>query len=498
MARLSSTFARFVTLCVVAVHVVLLPALYFGVGYVIRTSHEDLFVQHARTFARVLADEFEVGGALDSEAKTADLLDLAIIHGEGVYAEVTEGNRTVHSALGAAAAPKKRRSDLTFAHGGDGIYFVVLPIMHSGNAAELSLGFDERPTRQRIQLALNRMLLMLAAYLCVALAAAAWLSNRLSRPVRRLQNAARAIASGDYAQAMRVETGVPELHELAEDLEAMRRELVGVNVRLQEQIKEKERAEVRRDVLERQLRHRQRLETVGTLAGGIAHEFNNVLVPIMLFTDMALQDLPAESRSRPDLERVLASARRAKNIVQKILTFSRAMGESTLGLMDLKAVVQEGLNLFSALAAPSIVIRAEVDAEIPPVNGDPTLALDLVTNLCTNALQAMQGRNGLLVLGLRYPQKDYDPVAGQKCIEFWVQDTGHGMDPVTAERIFEPFFTTRSVGEGTGLGLSVVHGIVKSFGARIAVETELGAGTTIRIYFPVAQADVAPKIEESA
>jgi signal transduction histidine kinase len=108
----------------------------------------------------------------------------------------------------------------------------------------------------------------------------------------------------------------------------------------------------------------------------------------------------------------------------------------------------------------------------------------LVINLCTNAYQAMQGTQGTLIIGLR--NHGNPQLAGETgaCVEFWVSDTGHGMDPATAERIFEPFFTTRSVGVGTGLGLSVVHGIVESFGANIVVETEPGKGSTFRIYFP--------------
>ena len=136
-----------------------------------------------------------------------------------------------------------------------------------------------------------------------------------------------------------------------------------------------------RDQLQKQLRHRQRLETVGTLAGGIAHEFNNVLVPIILFTDTAMQDLPPGSLSRSDLERVLASARRAKNIVQKILTFSHVLGDTRLAPTDLRSVVKEGTVLFSALTPPSIEIRAEIPAELPLVLADATLALDLVMNL---------------------------------------------------------------------------------------------------------------------
>ena len=146
-------------------------------------------------------------------------------------------------------------------------FAVVLPIVHAGRSAELRLGFDEQPTQERIHLALNRMLMVLAVYFGVAMVIAILLSRRMSRPIHRLQDVSRSIASGDYAQALQVTTGIRELHELAADLEGMRRELVGVNHRLQAKIKEKEISEIRREQLQKQLRHRQRLETVGTLAG---------------------------------------------------------------------------------------------------------------------------------------------------------------------------------------------------------------------------------------
>src|SRR5260221_5776960 len=480
MARLNASFTSVATLSLVALHLVVLPALYFGVGYVIRKSHQDLFVQHARTFARVLADEFEVGAALDSQAKTSDLLDLAIIHGEALYAALINGDHSIRSELGSPNIKAVSRTDFGFEQGGDEVYFVVLPIERAGRSAELRVGFDERPTKERIQLALNRMLFLLAVYLGTAIAAAAYLSNRLSRPIRRLQDVSRSIASGNYAQALQVNTGIRELHDLAADLEAMRRELVGVNDRLRQEILEKEISETRRDELQKQLRHRQRLETVGTLAGGIAHEFNNVLVPIILFTEAAMQDLPQDSASRGDLERVMTSARRAKNVVQKILTFSHVLGDTALAPIDLRSVVSDSITLFSALSPPSIEIHTEIDAEVPLVRADATLAGDVIINLCTNAYQAMQGGNGVLTVALRHSPPH---------VELSVTDTGHGMDQATVDRIFEPFFTTRPVGQGTGLGLAVVHGIVESFGAAIAVETRPGAGTTFRIFFPIIKDD---------
>ena len=481
MARLKISFANTVAVCVVALHLLFLPALYYALGYVVRKSHEDMFIEHARTFARVLADEFELGEALDSESRTEDLLDLAVLHGDARYAELVDRRHSVKSKLGSPNIEVPRRADLLFDHADD-IYFVVLPIVHAGREAELRLGFDEQPTLERIHLALNRMLMVLAVYFGMAMVVAVVLSRRMSRPIERLQEASRAIASGQYTQALQVATGIRELHDLAADLEDMRRELVGVNHRLEDKIKEKEVLEMRREELQKQLRHRQRLETVGTLAGGVAHEFNNVLVPIILFTDSALQELPENSPSRADLERVLGAAQRAKDVVKKILTFSSELGEVKLALIDLKGIVAEGLNLFSALAPSSVEIRTEIEEFIPSVRGDATLALHLVINLCTNAFQAMQGSSGIVTVGLKYVGSESEFKEGS--VVFSVADTGQGMDSVTVERIFEPFFTTRAVGEGTGLGLSVVHGIVDGFGATISVESEPRKGSIFRIAFP--------------
>jgi signal transduction histidine kinase len=499
MAQLRATFWIYITAWVVVVHLVLLPALYFGMGYVIRESHEDLFIEHARTFSRVLADEFEVGVALDSQTRTEDLLDFAITHGGARYAELYEKGRSIRSLYGSSEIKAPRSTDLSFGQGGDGIYFVVRPIEHGRHHAELRLGFDEQPTQERIQLALTRMIWLLAGYLVVAIAIAIILSHRLSRPIHRLQAVSRAISSGDYTRALNVNTGIRELHELAVDLEAMRHELVGVNDRLEAKIKEKEISEVRREELQKQLRHRQRLETVGTLASGIAHEINNVLVPIMLFTDTALQDLPRSGAPRANLERVLAAARRAKDVVKKILTFSRELGEAKLALIDLREVVAEALHLFSVLVPPTVEIQTEIDESLPLVRADTTLAAHLLMNLCTNAYQAMEGAKGVLTIGLSYQDQLDAGAIAQPRVELWVRDTGRGMDSATVERIFEPFFTTRSVGQGAGLGLSVVHGIVESFGASITVESKLGVGTTFRIFFPsVARLEVIGELAASA
>ncbi|MGB6355214.1 MAG: hypothetical protein WBF21_14670, partial [Steroidobacteraceae bacterium] len=185
MARLRATFWVYVTACVILVHLVLLPALFFGMGYVVRESHEDLFVDHARTFSRVLADEFEVGAAMDSQKRIEDLLDFAITHGGARYAELYDKGHSTRSLYGSSDIKEARSTDLSFGEGGDGIYFVVRPIEHKNHRAELRLGFDEQPTQERIQLALTRMLWLMAGYMVVAIAIAIILSHRLSRPIHR-------------------------------------------------------------------------------------------------------------------------------------------------------------------------------------------------------------------------------------------------------------------------------------------------------------------------
>ena len=494
LLRAKLSFANYVTVFVVLVHLVMLPALFLGVGYVVRKSHEDLFTEHARTFARVIAEELEEGVALDSRQQIEDLLDLAILHGDARYAEILDRGVSIRDRLGSADIVAPRFTDLGFGQGGDHIYFIVLPIVHAGHNAELRLGFDETPAEDRIHMALNRMLWLLGGYLAAVIGIAIVLSYRLSRPIRRLQDVSRAIARGDYGQVLNVNTGIRELHDLAVDLEAMRGELVGVNDRLQAKIIEKEQSEARREELQQQLRHRQRLETVGTLASGIAHEINNVLVPIILFTSTILKEAPLETSWRSNLERVLAAARRAKDVVKKILTFTRQLDAARLTAIDLRAIIIDGLHLFSALAPPSIETRTELADSVPLVQADSTLALHLVINLCTNAYQAMEGTSGVLTIGLCSTERSIAGSSPQHGVELWVSDTGHGMDPDTVERIFEPFFTTRSVGQGTGLGLAVVHGIVESFGASISVETRVGEGTVFRVFFPTVVA-LEPYVE---
>jgi PAS domain S-box-containing protein len=241
--------------------------------------------------------------------------------------------------------------------------------------------------------------------------------------------------------------------------------------------------------LERQLRQAQRMEAIGTLAGGIAHDFNNNLASIITCSEMARDDVPEESPLRELLDVILKSAYRGRNLVKQILTFS-CQGEQERQPVQAELVVHECLKLLRASVPASIKIQQRIDNNLGMVMADPTQIHQIVMNLCTNAAHAMRDKGGILEIGLANADLDTAAVSGfpdlpSGCyLKLTVKDTGHGMDRKTMERIFDPFFTTKGHIEGTGLGLSVVHGIVKNHGGTITVNSEAGKGATFDVFLP--------------
>jgi len=242
--------------------------------------------------------------------------------------------------------------------------------------------------------------------------------------------------------------------------------------------------------LEGQLQQAQKMEAIGALAGGIAHDFNNILFPIIGYTEMTLDRMEADSREKKNLEEVLKGAHRARDLVAQILTFSR-QGEQEVKPLRLQLVVKEALKLLRSTMPTTIEIRERIDKNGRPVLADPTQVHQIVMNLCTNAYHAMKETGGCLDVGLEEVALDDEniPAGGRlgpgSYILLTVSDTGGGMDATTLQQIFDPYFTTKSKGEGTGLGLSVVHGIVKSYGGDIQVFSHPGEGTTFHVYLPV-------------
>ncbi|MBI4805483.1 MAG: PAS domain-containing protein [Desulfovibrio sp.] len=243
--------------------------------------------------------------------------------------------------------------------------------------------------------------------------------------------------------------------------------------------------------LEKRLSRAHKLEAVGTLAGGIAHDFNNILTPILLNAEVGMQLLQTGDILRRPLEEIIQAGGRARQLIKQILVFSRR-GDLRATRIELKPIVQETLRLMRAGLPPDVEVRLEDAGEPLEILADPSLVHQMVENLADNALHAMQGRGGTLTIGLAKREIDPEkstgdtPLAPGEYAVLAVEDTGHGMDKSLMERIFTPFFTTRKPGEGTGMGLSTVHGIVRSLGGGVRVESELGKGSRFEAYLPLA------------
>lgn len=259
-------------------------------------------------------------------------------------------------------------------------------------------------------------------------------------------------------------------------------------------ISEQKKAEVERQALETQLRQAQKMEAIGTLAGGIAHDFNNILAAIIGYAELAYLKNHQDGGKRY-LEEVLKACERARELIKQILTFSRS-NEQTLEPVHITAVIKEAAKLLRASLPATIDIRLDINAQNDVVRADPTQIHQVLMNLCTNAAHSMNGKGGRLTIGVG----DGQEVAGAPslvigesrmqsgpCLELRVSDTGHGIPKTILDRIFDPFFTTKEVGKGTGMGLSVVHGIVKSHSGWIHVESEPDLGSTFRIFLPFAE-----------
>ena len=253
-------------------------------------------------------------------------------------------------------------------------------------------------------------------------------------------------------------------------------------------VTERHKAEEELSRLERQLRLAQRLEAMGTLAGGIAHDFNNILGAILGFSEMAWRDAPKDSRLQRDLESIATAGERGRALVERILAFSRSgVGERVA--VHVEQVVREALDLLSAKLPPSVTLSAQLRARRAAMLGDPTQVHQVLMNLGTNAVQAMPS-GGILRVSLDAVRCEaaraatVGKVAARDYVVLQVADSGTGIAPEILERIFDPFFTTKELGTGTGLGLSLVHGIVAELGGAIDVESTPGKGTAFTVHLP--------------
>jgi len=253
--------------------------------------------------------------------------------------------------------------------------------------------------------------------------------------------------------------------------------------------------------LEAQLRQTQKMEAIGTLAGGIAHDFNNILTPILGYAELVRGQLTAGGQAWINQGEIVKAGRRAKELVQQILTISRR-SEHAQKPIEITPIVKEALKLLRSSIPSTIEIRQKIDPDCGLVMADPTQIHQVIMNLCTNAYQAMQEKGGILGVALTevklgpeiYPLHLH--LQPGQYLRLEISDTGHGVPPEIRERIFEPYFTTKAEKKGTGLGLAVVHGIVQTHHGHITVYSEPGQGSTFHVYLPRIDTEVTSPVEE--
>jgi CheY-like chemotaxis protein len=249
-------------------------------------------------------------------------------------------------------------------------------------------------------------------------------------------------------------------------------------------------------MLEQQLRQSQKMEAIGRLAGGIAHDLNNALTAIAGYAELALNEVKSGHPARPDVEEIRRAAERAGSVTRQLLAFSRKQLLEPR-IFDLNDTITAIARLLSRLLGADIHVQTRLSEKALTVLGDPGQVEQAVINLALNARVAMPN-GGLLVLTTTVEMVDEEsarihvPMPPGTYVVLTVTDTGHGMPRETQARIFEPFFTTKDVGKGTGLGLSMVYGTLKQIGGYIFVDSEIGRGTTFRLYFPPAIQPPAP------
>ena len=329
---------------------------------------------------------------------------------------------------------------------------------------------DKSALNKNLRALLLRSILIAAAFLVLGSAISYLVVQKITTPLNRLTERVLALGRGGVVEQVPVETA-DEVGNLARAFNTLSEAL--------------KRREMEKAQLEEHLRHAQKMEAIGTLAGGIAHDFNNILGAIMGYTELALFSAPEGSSLRRYLDELLKASNRAKDLVNQILTFSRQR-EKERKPVRLAGIVEETLKMLRASLPSTIEIRQHLQEDLGPVLCDPTQIHQVVMNLCTNARHAMRAKGGVLEISLSTMEIDakratrHLEMKAGRYQKLSVSDTGHGMDRAVLERIFDPFFTTKGPGEGTGMGLAVVHGIVRDHGGLLTVRSEPRCGDGVR------------------
>jgi two-component system, cell cycle sensor histidine kinase and response regulator CckA len=286
--------------------------------------------------------------------------------------------------------------------------------------------------------------------------------------------------------------------ELERSLESLERRLAERTQALSEANRALQAEAEERRRLEAELRQAQKLEAIGHLAGGVAHDFNNILMVIQGYSDMLLADAPDSGTTRNDLREIQEAARRGSDLTRQLLAFGRKQ-VLTIRPLDLNAVLADTSHMLTRLIGESVRLELRAATEACPIEADRVQLEQVLINLAVNGRDAMSGRGTLSVAldPVTIDDGGHEVPPG-RYIRLVVRDTGCGMDEATRQRIFEPFFTTKAAGEGSGLGLSTVYGVVKQLGGHIQVESAPLQGTTFTIHFPATAKPVATRREAAA
>ena len=256
-------------------------------------------------------------------------------------------------------------------------------------------------------------------------------------------------------------------------------------------LKKRQQADKEKKVLEQQLQQSQKMEEIGTLAGGIAHDFNNILAIIIGFAEMAKDTIPESSSAQRDIDEILNASNKAKDLVKQILAFSRkSVPQRTY--LDIGPLVEQALTLLRSSIPATIEIQSEIDPKCEGIFADTSQIIQVILNLCTNAAQAMEEEGGILKVSLTTVEppgqkgQEHDMMPKESYLRLTVNDTGSGINEAALKNIFDPYFTTKELGKGTGMGLAMVHRIVKSHDGIIDVRSKPGEGSTFIVYLPQA------------
>jgi signal transduction histidine kinase/CheY-like chemotaxis protein len=409
------------------------------------------------------------GSYLDRQGRSVEASFRGTIEANGVDTRASRG------ALDGAT-----RAEILTDYRGQSVLSAYAPVQFFGLRWAVIAEIDEREIDQRIAAGLDtKVLVILGASVCLVLVLALSISQVITGSIRSfIRELDRLI--GQVLQGRLGVRGDPQ--EAAHDFRGVMHQanaLIAALARYQDEKRQ----------LEEAVQFNQRMESIGTLAGGIAHDFNNILCYMLAYADLVQAELPPGTTTHENLAEVITAIERAGELVSQILTFSRQVRQEKKPLR-VALIVKEAAKLLKATLPKTIQVRKEIIDEDLYVLADPIQFHQILMNLCTNSFQAMQDHGGVLTIRLDEtegsPAQDPELPPGRYC-RLTVIDTGIGMDEETRQRMFEPFFTTKPVGQGTGMGLAVVHGIVSACGGGFRVQTRAGVGTTIEVLLPLAE-----------